>query len=174
MNQSIIQRTFGAKNLAEGQKGVLIAAFFKLIIPFIVVIPGIIAFYYFKGGLDNQDLAYPELVKAVLPVHFTGIFAAVVVGAVLSTFNSALNSASTLFSIDIYKGYINKSASEQQYVRIGKITATVLAIAVIIIAPFISRAGDGLYIVLQEFSSVFNMPYFCSNYCWIIVKKSFC
>ena len=79
MNQSIIQRTFGAKNLAEGQKGVLIAAFFKLIIPFIVVIPGIIAFYYFKGGLDNQDLAYPELVKAVLPVHFTGIFAAVIV-----------------------------------------------------------------------------------------------
>lgn len=171
MNQSIIQRTFGAKNLAEGQKGVLIAAFFKLIIPFIVVIPGIIAFYYFKGGLDNQDLAYPELVKAVLPVHFTGIFAAVIVGAVLSTFNSALNSASTLFSIDVYKGYINKSASEQQYVRVGKITTTVLAIAVIIIAPLISRAGDGLFIILQEFSSIFNMPIFAVIVAGLLLRK---
>ena len=170
MNQSIIQRTFGAKSLAEGQKGVLIAAFFKIIIPLIVVVPGIIAFYYFKGGLENEDLAYPELVKAVLPSAFTGIFAAVIVGAVLSTFNSALNSASTLFSIDIYKEYINKNASQKKIVSIGKITATLLAVLVIIIAPFISKLGKGLYFVLQEFSSIFNMPIFAVIVAGLLLK----
>ena len=171
MNQSIIQRTFGAKSLAEGQKGVLIAAFFKILVPIIVVVPGIIAFYYFEGSLENQDLAYPELVKAVLPSGLTGIFAAVIVGAVLSTFNSALNSASTLFSIDIYKEYINKNATDKRVVFAGKITATFLAIVVILIAPFISMAGKGLYIVLQEFSSVFNMPIFAVILSGLLLKS---
>ncbi|HEX9600031.1 MAG TPA: solute:sodium symporter family transporter, partial [Mariniflexile sp.] len=81
-NQAIIQRALGAKNLKEGQKGLLLAAFVKILGPFIVVLPGIIAFYIFNGDLANADEAYPMLVKAVLPVAFIGFFAAVLFGAI--------------------------------------------------------------------------------------------
>ncbi|MEJ5102467.1 solute:sodium symporter family transporter [Chryseobacterium sp. MYb328] len=171
MNQSIIQRAFAAKNLAEGQKGVLLTAFFKIFIPFIVVVPGIIAFYYFKNSLNDPDYAYPELVKAVLPTSAIGIFAAIVVGAILSTFNGALNSASTLFSIDIYKGYIKQDASETEIVKFGKKSGTIMAIVSMIIAPFISMAGKGLYIILQEFSSIFNMPIFAIIIAGLLLPK---
>ena len=95
-NQAIIQRALGAKNLAEGQKGLLLAAFFKILGPLIVVLPGVIAFYIFKGELEIPDQAYPKLVKTVLPVSLVGFFAAVLFGAILSSFNSALNSSVTL------------------------------------------------------------------------------
>ncbi|MEQ9208505.1 MAG: solute:sodium symporter family transporter, partial [Pseudomonadales bacterium] len=88
-NQSIVQRSLAAKSLKEGQKGVLLAAFFKLLGPLVIVLPGVIAYHMFKDVLPAEDylLAYPMLVKAVLPPVFMGFFAAVMVGAVLSTFN---------------------------------------------------------------------------------------
>lgn len=171
MNQSIIQRALAAKNLAEGQKGVLLTAFFKIFVPFIVVVPGIIAYYYFKNSLNDPDYAYPELVKSVLPIGGIGIFAAIVVGAILSTFNGALNSASTLFSIDIYKGYLKKDATETQIVKFGKKSGTVMALVSMAIAPFISMAGKGLYIILQEFSSIFNMPIFAIIIAGLLLPK---
>ena len=116
-NQQIIQRALGAKNLAEGQKGLLLAAFLKILGPIILVLPGMIAYYYFEGGLASSDLAYPELVRAVLPKTLVGFFAAVLFGAILSSFNSVLNSSVTLFGIDIYKQHINKEASEATVVK---------------------------------------------------------
>jgi SSS family solute:Na+ symporter len=101
-NQQIIQRALGAKNLAEGQKGLLLASFLKILGPLILVLPGIIAYHYFEGGLATSDLAYPELVRAVLPKYLVGFFAAVLFGAILSSFNSVLNSSVTLFGLDIY------------------------------------------------------------------------
>ena len=106
--------------MEEGQKGLLLAAFFKILGPLIVVLPGIIAFYIFKGELEIPDQAYPKLVKTVLPVSLVGFFAAVLFGAILSSFNSALNSSVTLFGLDIYKEYINKDADEKTVVRYGK------------------------------------------------------
>lgn len=104
MNQMIIQRVLGAKNLKEAQKGLLITGLLKILVPLIIILPGIIGFYYY-GDLfyDRQDLIYPELIKKVLPASFVGIFAAIVMGAALSTFNSELNTAATIFSIDIFK-----------------------------------------------------------------------
>src|SRR6056297_4100092 len=90
-NQQIIQRALGAKNLVEGQKGLMLAAFFKILGPIIVVLPGIIAFHMFDGQLERPDQAYPKLVAEVLPPTFIGFFAAVLFGAILSSFNSALN-----------------------------------------------------------------------------------
>lgn len=175
MNQFIIQRTLGARNLAEGQKGVLLAGLFKILVPLIIVLPGIIACYYFNyyqpKSIPNSDYAYPELVKAVLPAVFTGFFAAVMIGAVLSTFNSALNSASTLFSMDIYKEYINKNAGEKQVVASGKICAAILAVVVILTAPLISKAGSGLFNVLQELNVIFNMPIFTIVLSGLLLKK---
>ena len=107
---------------------------------------------------DNQDMVYPELVKKVLPLSFVGFFAAVVMGAVLSTFNSVLNSAATIFSVDVYKRHINKSVSDKNLVRIGKTTSATLAIVAIITAPFVANAPDGLYQLLQQLNGIFFIP----------------
>ena len=101
-NQYVIQRTLAAKNLAEGQKGVLFSGFFKVLVPFMMMIPGVIAFHLYGDGLQSIDLAYPKLIKDVLPLWATGFFLAVLLGAVFSSFNSLLNSAATLFCLDIY------------------------------------------------------------------------
>lgn len=156
-NQQIIQRALGAKNLAEGQKGLLLASFLKILGPLILVLPGMIAYYYFDGGLASSDLAYPELVGAVLPKPLVGFFAAVLFGAILSSFNSVLNSSVTLFGIDIYKQHINKDASEVTVVRYGKIFGVCLALAAMFIAPLIANAGS-LFNYLQEINGIYNIP----------------
>lgn len=159
MHQSIIQRALGAVSLKEAQKGLLYTGILKILIPLIIVLPGIIGFYYFGDSLYNeQDHVYPLLVKKVLPFWLTGFFVAVVMGAILSTFNSALNSAATIFSLGIYKRYIAKDASEFQLVRIGKLTSAALAIFSILIAPFVAKAPAGLYQLLQQLNGIFFVP----------------
>jgi SSS family solute:Na+ symporter len=158
-NQSIVQRALGAKNLKEAQKGILIAAVFKLVAPLAIVLPGVIAFHMFKDtlGPDQYLQAYPTLVKTVLPAPLTGFFAAVMVGAVLSTFNSVLNSAATLFNQGVYKPLLRRGADGRQQVRAGRLCSTVLAIAAIAIAPTIDTSGS-LYIYLQQINATFFGP----------------
>lgn len=158
-NQQIIQRALGAKNLAEGQKGLLLASFLKILGPLILVLPGMIAYYYFDGGLESSDLAYPELVRAVLPKPLVGFFAAVLFGAILSSFNSVLNSSVTLFGIDIYKQHINTEAPERTVVKYGKIFGVCLALASMLIAPLIANAGS-LFNYLQEINGIYSIPIF--------------
>ena len=157
-NQAIIQRALGAKNLKEGQKGLLLAAFIKILGPFIVVLPGIIAFYIFNGDIANADEAYPMVVKAVLPVAFIGFFAAVLFGAILSSFNSALNSSVTLFGLDFYKEYFNHNASEKQIVRAGKTFGIVLALFSMAIAPLLYGVEGGIFTYLQELNGTHSVP----------------
>ncbi|CAL2102094.1 Uncharacterized symporter YidK [Tenacibaculum sp. 190130A14a] len=156
-NQAIIQRALGAKNLEEGQKGLIYAAFIKILGPLIVVLPGIIAFYLFGTSLENPDEAYPELVKKVLPVELVGFFAAVLFGAILSSFNSALNSSVTLFGLDIYKSHFNKEASEQQVVKAGKTFGVFLAILAMFVAPLLMYAGS-IFSYLQEANGIYSIP----------------
>jgi len=159
MNQTIIQRALGAKNLKEAQKGLLFTGVLKILIPLIIVLPGVIGFYYFGDSMyDNQDLIYPALIKKVLPVYLTGFFAAVVMGAVLSTFNSVLNSAATIFSVDVYKRMINKNATEKRLVWIGRALSSVLAITAILAAPMVAKAPEGLYQLLQQLNGIFFIP----------------
>ncbi|WP_418262471.1 solute:sodium symporter family transporter [Flavobacterium faecale] len=157
-NQAIIQRALGAKDLKEGQKGLLIAAFVKILGPFIVVLPGIIAFYIFKGDIANADEAYPMVVKAVLPVAFIGFFAAVLFGAILSSFNSALNSSVTLFGLDFYKEYVNRNASDLLVVRAGKIFGMILALFSMAIAPLLYGVKGGIFTYLQELNGTHSVP----------------
>ncbi|WP_224483047.1 solute:sodium symporter family transporter [Robertkochia aurantiaca] len=157
-NQAIIQRALAAKNLKEGQKGLLLAAFIKILGPLIVVLPGIIAFYMFGPNLETPDQAYPLLINKVLPTALLGFFAAVLFGAILSSFNSALNSSVTLFSIDFYKEYINKDASEMTVIKNGKYFGIILAIASMLIAPLIAKAPQGLFGYLQEVNGCYSIP----------------
>ncbi|KAA5821186.1 solute:sodium symporter family transporter [Algibacter amylolyticus] len=158
-NQQIIQRALGAKNLAEGQKGLTLAAFIKILGPIIVVLPGIIAYHKWGGEvLANNDIAYPRLVAEVLPAPLVGFFAAVMFGAILSSFNSALNSCVTLFGIDIYKQYINKEAEEIRVVSVGKKFGIVLAIFSMFVAPFLYYASDGLFGYLQTVNGAYSIP----------------
>ena len=156
-NQQIIQRALGAKNLKEGQKGLVLASFIKILGPIIVVLPGIIAYHLFEGNLESADSAYPELVRKVLPGAWVGFFAAVLFGAILSSFNSVLNSSVTLFGIDVYKEHISKEADEKTIVKYGKIFGVILAIAAMFIAPLIANAGS-LFAYLQEINGIYSIP----------------
>ncbi|WP_411028960.1 solute:sodium symporter family transporter [Spongiimicrobium sp. 3-5] len=156
-NQQIIQRALGAKNLKEGQKGLLLGSFIKILGPLIVVLPGIIAYHMFEGNLEVPDQAYPALVNKVLPEYLIGFFAAVLFGAILSSFNSVLNSSVTLFGIDIYKQHINKEAPERTVVKYGKMFGIVLALAAMFIAPLIANAGS-LFAYLQEVNGIYSIP----------------
>ncbi|WP_428065108.1 solute:sodium symporter family transporter [Candidatus Proelusimicrobium volucris] len=157
-NQTIIQRALAAKDLKEGQKGILYAAILKLFGPLFLILPGIIAFKIFGPGLEMSDFAYPMLVKEVLPWFLVGFFAAVLFGAILSSFNAGLNSTSTLFTLNIYKEYINPKASEKELVSKGKIAAAILAIFSMIVAPMIANAPNGLFDYLQTVNGFYNVP----------------
>ncbi len=157
-NQAIIQRALAAKDLKEGQKGLILASFIKILGPLILVIPGIIAFHIFGDTLAKPDEAYPKLVSEVLPASLVGFFAAVLFGAILSSFNSALNSSVTLFGVDIYKEYFNQEASEKQVVKAGKTFGVLLAIMAMFIAPLIDSAPEGLFGYLQKVNGCYSIP----------------
>ena len=157
-NQSIIQRTLAAKNLAQAQRGAVFTAFLKLLDPFFITICGLLAYRFFGDGLANSDLAYPSLITTVVPNWLLGIIAAVLFGAILSSFNSALNSSVTLYTLDIHRPLFNPQATDAQLVRIGKIFGTVLAIVSICVAPVVSFAPSGLYDFLQSCFGFFNVP----------------
>jgi solute:Na+ symporter, SSS family len=149
-NQFITQRTLGAKSLSEGQRGIMLAALIKLFIPFIIVFPGIIAFQLFGNEISTGDKAYPYLISQILPPYLRGIMFAALCGAVMSTFNSGLNSASTIFTIDIYQKYINRNSSQKRLVLIGRIATAFFVILACIWAPIISNF-EGVFMYIQEF-----------------------
>ena len=167
-NQQIIQRTFGAKSLAEGQKGVLLASFFKILAPLILILPGILALHIFTVNppegvtaeemMKNDSAVYGTLVRTVLPDWLTGFFAAVVVGSILSTFNSVLNSSATLFSLGVYKKIIRPDASQHQLVKSGRVCSAVVAIFAVIAAPLVFMNVEGIFGYFQKLNGIYFIP----------------
>ena len=157
-NQYVIQRTLGSASLAEGQKGVLFSGFFKVLVPFMMMIPGVIAFHLYGPGLTSIDEAYPRLIRDVLPVYLAGFFLAVLLGAVFSSFNSLLNSAATLFCLDVYGPWRKGQASDAELVRTAKIASVIIAIFSIIVAPLLYFAEQGLWQVIRVFTGFYNIP----------------
>jgi len=149
LNQFITQRTLGAKSLAEGQKGIILAAWIKLLIPFIIVIPGIMAFQLFRDEVASGDAAYPYMIKQILPSYLRGIMFAALAGAVMSSFNSGLNSAATIFTIDIYEKYINRNADSHKEVVVGRWATAVIVVVACLWAPVISNF-EGVFRYIQE------------------------
>lgn len=164
-NQSIIQRSLGGKNLAESQKGAVWAGFFKCLDVFVIVIPGIIAYQLLaaNGQMDTSvgmaaDQAYPLLVMEVMPKPLMGFFAAVMFGAILSSFNSVLNSASTIFTLNVWQPIWGKTASNDKVVKVGQIFGTVVGVVSIAISPFVMYFGTGIMNFINECWGFFSMP----------------
>ena len=167
-NQYIIQRTLAAKSLKESQKGILMAAGLKLVIPLIVVIPGIAAFVMVNDanimaglgevGLQNMpsadqaDKAYPWLLQ-FLPSGLKGLAFAALAAAIVSSLASMLNSTSTIFTMDLYKQYIKPNASDKQTVNMGRISAAVALIIASIMAPLLGGI-DQAFQFIQEYTGV--------------------
>ena len=167
-NQYIIQRTLAAKSLKESQKGIIMAAFLKLLIPLIVVIPGVAAFVMVNDpeimsslgdmamnnvpGLEKADKAYPWLLQ-FLPAGFKGIAFAALSAAIVSSLASMLNSTSTIFTMDIYKEYINTNASDKQTVATGRLSAAVALIIAVLVAPMLGGL-DQAFQYIQEYTGV--------------------
>ncbi len=158
LNQFITQRTLGARSLADGQRGIFLACVMKLMIPFIIVVPGIIAFQYFgaqileNAGGDQAkagELAYPFLIKNIMPPMLRGVMLAALAGAVMSTFNSGINSAATLFTIDVWQKFRRPDATAKQQVRVGRITTALIALAACLMAP-LPGLFQGVFNYIQE------------------------
>ena len=160
-NQFIIQRALGAANLKEGQKGLLLAGFFKMLIPFMAMFPGLIAFHLFGPNLEPSDMAYPALIEAALPKPLLGLFIAVLLGAVFSTYNSLLNSAATMFAFDLYKPIFHNEADDIRLIRVSKIFALAIAIITLFMAPNLVNAPDGLFIFINKFAGFIAIPIAC-------------
>ncbi len=156
-NQVIVQRAMAARSLEEGQKGVLFASAMKLVGPVMLCLPGIIALHLPQLNIEKQDQVYGAVVRYVLPDWSLGLFAAVLMGSILSSFNSALNSASTLFSLQFYEGYINPGARGDQTVKVGRIFSIILAIAAIIIAPLLAQL-ESIFQYLQQVNGLYSVP----------------
>lgn len=157
LNQYIVQRTLGAKSLAEGQKGIVFAAFLKLLIPFVVVIPGIMAFNLFSGdmmradGTYDYDSAFPVLVRELVgPYPLISWFVlAALAGAVISSLASMLNSASTIATMDLYAKFTGEKSGEK-LVKVGKVFVTVFVILAALVAPHLSNFSS-IFAYIQEF-----------------------
>ena len=170
-NQYIIQRTFAAKSLKEAQKGIAFAAFLKLIIPIFVVLPGIIAYvinldpntgelikvlpdgFISSDGRVLNDNAAPWLIKNYIPVGIKGLILAALAAAIVSSLASMLNSTSTIFTMDIYKEFIDKNASDQKLVRIGRIVVIIALFIAMLIAPAFGNLGQ-VFQAIQEYTGV--------------------
>ncbi len=170
-NQYIIQRTLAAKSLKESQKGILFAAFLKLIIPLIVVIPGIIAYVMYtqpagtaeisgvvdaftkEGGGTDNDNAYPWLISVFVTPGFKGLVVAALAAAIVSSMASMLNSIATIFTMDIYKPYFNKWATDKRTVNVGRITAGVALVIAVLIAPQLSSVPQ-VFQFIQEYTGL--------------------
>jgi len=157
-NQYVIQRTLAAKNFAEGQKGVLLSGYFKVLVPFFMMVPGVIAYHLYGSGLDSIDLAYPQLVKDTLPTWALGFFLAVLLGAVFSSFNSLINSSATMLTLDVIQPLARQPIDDARLVSIAKISSIGIAAVSLGIAPLLQFAPEGLWQIIRIFSGFYNIP----------------
>lgn len=170
-NQYIIQRTLAAKSLKEAQRGIAFAAFLKMIVPLLVVIPGIVAFVMFSqpegtaiipgvheaftnsSGAINYDKAYPWLISVFIPTGIKGLVLAALVAAIVSSLASMLNSTSTIFTMDIYKPYIGKNSDENKLVTVGRVSAGVALIVAVLLAPLLGSIPQ-MFQYIQEYTGL--------------------
>jgi solute:Na+ symporter, SSS family len=162
-NQFIIQKGLAAENIQHAKRGLIFAGYLKILIPVIVILPGITAYVLFQhpeiireggytGEIVRADEAYPWLLRNIVPAGIRGLTFAALVAAIVSSLSAMINSTSTIFTMDIYKPFFNKEATEKQLVRVGRIVAfTALVIAVISARPLLGGL-DQAFQYIQEYT----------------------
>jgi len=160
--QYITQKTLASRSLAHGQKGVLFAAFLKLLMPFIVVFPGIMAYQLYRNEISSPDMAYPYLMQKVLPAGLRGVIFATLCGAIMSSLDSLLNAMSTIVTMDLYKRLWKKDKPDEHYVKVGRIATVLIVIAGCLYAPLMQKS-QGMFMTLQEVGGLFA-PGICAAF----------
>ncbi|MDO9787882.1 solute:sodium symporter family transporter [Glaesserella parasuis] len=157
-NQAIVQRALGARDLKAGQKGILIAALFLLLLPLILNLPGLLSYHILGEGLKPIDASYPSLVNKVLPTWLQGFFVAALFGAILSTFNSFLNSAATIYCNDLLPAITKVKRTDAELISYAKKVGTIMAIITMVVAPLLMFGTDGIFLFTRRFAGFFNIP----------------
>ena len=167
INQFMIQRVLGAKNIYHARMGIVLAGYIKIFMPLIVVVPGLILFARFPEVMElpweeirpEADKGYVTMLQMLVPVGLRGLFLAALFGAIQSTVNSVLNSTSTIFTLDIYKPLIRKDSSEIELVRMGMWSSVVILVISIVLAGNIGRLGGSLFVYIQSLYAFFAPPF---------------
>ncbi len=152
LNQFIVQRTLAARDLRSGQMGIMFAAMLWVLVPFVIVIPGIIAYQLYGNEMSKPDEAYPLLIRHLIPVGLRGFIFAAIAGAVISSLASMLNSASTIFTMDLYRRHFRRDAPQARLVAVGRIATLVFVVLGGLVAPFLANPRfGGVFNFIQEF-----------------------
>ena len=167
INQFMIQRVLGAKNMYHARMGIVLAGYMKILMPAIVVVPGLILFARYPEVMQRPwseirteaDKGYIHMLQTLIPVGLRGLFLAALFGAIQSTVNSVLNSTATVFTLDIYKRLLRPAAGEKHLVRVGVMSSVVILIISIVIAGFINRLSGSLFVYVQSLYAFFAPPF---------------
>ena len=161
INQFMIQRVFAAKDEWHARMGIVFAGFMKIFMPLIVIVPGLIYFAMEPGLTDKQqiDRTYAVLVVKFIHAGLRGVLLAALFGAIQSTIDSVLNSTSTIITLDIYRKFMNPKASEESLVAKGKWIGAAVLVVSMVIAPFIEKLGQGVFVYIQNLYAYFAPPF---------------
>ncbi|MBN2212380.1 MAG: sodium/solute symporter [Sedimentisphaerales bacterium] len=167
LNQFMIQRVLAAKNMYHARMGIVLAGYMKILMPLIVVVPGLILFARYPEVMfqpwehvrDEADKGYIVMLQTIVPIGLRGLFLAALFGAIQSTVNSVLNSTATIVTLDIYKRMFHKQATEKHFVRVGVWTSVVILFIAIVMGGFIKYFKGGLFEYIQSLYAFFAPPF---------------
>jgi SSS family solute:Na+ symporter len=179
INQFMIQRVLGAKNSWHARMGIVLAGYMKVLMPLIVVVPGLILFAHQPEGLlqewdaikQGADQGYIKMLQMLVPVGLRGLFLAALFGAIQSTVNSVLNSTATIVTLDIYRRNINPDASDNQLVKVGMWSSVVILAIAIVLGRFIGVLGTSLFVYIQSLYAFFAPPFAAVFLLGILFKR---
>jgi len=171
LNQFITQRALAARSVRQGQLGVIFAGALWLLVPFAIVMPGIVAHQLYGTRLDRLDQAYPTLVRELIPVGVRGFIFAALAGAVVSSLASMLNSASTIFTMDIWKRHVRRGASEAHLVLVGRVS-TVLFLVLACVVALSYLLNGGVFMFIQEFQGYISPGIVAAFVFGFVVRKA--
>jgi SSS family solute:Na+ symporter len=149
-NQFITQRTLAARDVRQGRYGIVFAAYLKLLIPLIVVIPGVIAWVLYADEMTRSDMAYPLLLQRLLPSGLFGLMFAALLAAIMSSLDSMLNSAATIFTVDVYQRHMRPDSSQRHLIAVGRSSTVAFLVIASLWAPFLLRF-ERVFSYIQEF-----------------------
>ncbi len=167
INQFMIQRVLGARNMYHARMGIVLAGFMKIVMPAIVVVPGLILFARYPEVMQRPwaeirpeaDKGYVHMLQTLIPAGLRGLFLAALFGAIQSTVNSVLNSTATVFTLDIYRRWMRPRATDRHLVRVGMISSVVILAVSMVIAGWIDRLGGSLFVYIQSLYAFFAPPF---------------